>query len=142
MIQWYALGVLFTNNILFLISQIDLQIMTFLFGTKYGALYSYGMMLTNLIITLLAPIATLLYPLISHLKARDLQDTMHDLLYALINYIGVIALIGSLFLFANSNAIMTMLFGSAYFEAGSLIKRNLLFVVFGTLNVIIFSIYA
>lgn len=141
-IQTYALVVLFTNNILYLISQIDLQFMTFLFGTSQAGLYSYGMMVSNLIVTLLAPIAGLLYPLISHLRARDRQETMEKLLYALINYLWVLSLLWSLFLFTFSTEIVTLLFGATYHDAWLLIKRNLLFVAFATLNVILFSIYA
>ena len=52
-VQKYALGVLFVNNITYLLTTIDVQIATYLFGPVSTALYSYGMMLTNLFITLL-----------------------------------------------------------------------------------------
>ncbi len=141
-IQLYSLGVLFTNNLIFLIGQIDLQFTTFLFGTKEAGLYSYGMMVTNLLITLLSPIGALLYPLISHLKARKHHATLEMILHGVINYLWVIALVWSLFLFMYSNQITSFLFGQAYREAGSIVKRNLPFVFFGLISGLLFMVYA
>lgn len=109
-VQKYALGVLFVNNITYLLATIDVQIATYLFGPVSTALYSYGMMLTNLFITLLSPIGTLLYPLISHLKARNKDEMMNKVFYAILNYMGLISLMGSAFLRAYSSQIMTLLF--------------------------------
>ncbi len=141
-VQKYALGVLFVNNITYLLSTIDVQISTYLFGPASTALYSYGMMLTNLFITLLWPIGILLYPLISHLNARNKDEMMNKVFYAILNYMGLIALVGSAFLWAYSSEIMTLLFGQNYAEAGSIIKRNLPFVFFGVMSGIIYTIYA
>lgn len=85
-VQKYALGVLFVNNITYLLSTIDIQISTYLFGTSISGLYSYGMMLTNLFISLLSPIGALLYPLISHLTARSRDNMMNKVFYAILNY--------------------------------------------------------
>lgn len=141
-VQSYAFGVLITNNILFLISQIDLQFTTFLFGTKEAWLYSYGMMVTNLIITLLSPIVGLLYPMISHLKARKENEKLKLIMYGVLNYLGIIALVGSLFLFVYSSYITSFLFWPEYRHAWSIIKWNLLFVVFGLLWWVLYSVYA
>ncbi|MBP7007315.1 hypothetical protein KBB05_00900 [Patescibacteria group bacterium] len=78
---------LITNNIIYLISQIDLQFTTFLFGAKEAALYSYGMMITNLTISLLAPIGGLLYPMISHFKARKEDHKFGMVMYGVMNYL-------------------------------------------------------
>ncbi len=88
----YALAALFANNIIYLITQIDLQLTNYLFGTENAALYSYGMMLTNLAITLLTPITALLYPLLSHYDARSHSDGVRRMLFGVLNYAGVIAL--------------------------------------------------
>ena len=141
-VQKYALGVLFVNNITYLLATIDVQIATYLFGPVSTALYSYGMMLTNLFITLLSPIGTLLYPLISHLKARNKDEMMNKVFYAILNYMGLIGLMGSAFLRAYSSQIMTLLFWPDYVEAGLIIKRNLPFVFFGVMAGIIYTIYA
>lgn len=141
-IQWYAFGVLITNNIIYLIAQIDLQFTTFLFGPKEAALYSYGMMITNLTISLLAPIGGLLYPMISHFKARDEHHKFGMVMYGVMNYLWVIALVSSFFLWTYSNHITSFLFGSEYRHAWSIIKRNLLFVIFGFLWWILYVVYA
>lgn len=141
-VQKYALGVLITNNIVYLLSAIDIQISTYLFGTTTSGLYSYGMMLTNMFVTLLSPIGLLLYPMVSHLRARSREETMKKVFYAVINYMWLIAMIWSFFLFAYSNQLMSILFGSEYGPAGTIVKRNLLFVPFGVLSGIIFMIYA
>ncbi len=141
-IQWYAFGVLITNNIIYLISQIDLQFTTFLFGAKEAALYSYGMMITNLTISLLAPIGGLLYPMISHFKARKEDHKFGMVMYGVMNYLWALALSLSLFLWMYSNHIATFLFGGEYRHAWSLIKRNLPFVVCGLLWWILYTVYA
>lgn len=141
-VQKYALGVLVTNNIIYLLSSIDIQIATFLFGTTKSWLYSYGMMLTNLFITLLSPIGWLLYPMVSHLKARNYDGMMKRVFYAIVNYMWVIAMVWSIYVFMYSEQIMWFLFGINYIDAGNIVKRNLLFVTFGVLSGIIFIIYA
>lgn len=141
-VQKYALWVLVTNNIIYLLSSIDIQIATYLFGTAKSWLYSYGTMLPNLFITLFAPIWTLLYPMVSHLKARNRDDMMKKVFYAIINYMWVMALIWSIFVFVYSEHIMSILFGPQYIEAWFIVKWNLLFVLFGVLSGIIFVIYA
>ena len=141
-VQKYALGVLFVNNITYLLSTIDIQISTYLFGTSISGLYSYGMMLTNLFISLLSPIGALLYPLISHLTARSRDNMMNKVFYAILNYMWVIAILGSAFLWTYSSQIMVLLFGSEYAEAGLIVKWNLPFVFFGVMSGIIYTIYA
>lgn len=141
-IQKYALWVLITNNILYLISQIDLQFTTYYFGPKEVALYGYGMMLTNMMISLLSPIAGLLYPMIAHFKARQQPEKIAQVLYGIFNYLGMIALVASLFLFTFSVPITTMLFWSEYAQWGMIVRRNLLFVVFGLWWSIMYSVYA
>lgn len=141
-VQKYALGVLITNNIIYLLSSIDIQIATYLFGTTQSWLYSYGMMLTNVFLTLFAPISMLLYPLVSHLRARNYDDMMKKVFFAIINYMWMISLVWSIFFFMYSEHIMSLLFGTEYINAGSIVKWNLLFVIFGVLSSIIFVIYA
>ena len=141
-VQKYALWVLITNNILYLISQIDLQFTTYYFGPKEVALYGYGMMLTNMMISLLSPIAGLLYPMIAHFKARKQSEKITQVLYGIFNYLGMIALVASLFLFTFSVPITTMLFWPEYAQWGMIVRRNLLFVVFGLWWSIMYSVYA
>lgn len=141
-VQLYSLWVLFTNNLVFLIGQIDLQFTTFLFWTKEAGLYSYGMMLTNLLVTLLSPIGAMLYPLISHLKSRQQDKTLEFLLKGALNYLGTIAAVGSLFLFTYSGHIASFLFGQEYWEAGEIVRWNLPFVFFGLISGLLFMVYA
>jgi stage V sporulation protein B len=141
-IMKYALAALFANNIIYLITQIDLQFTNYLFGTEKAALYSYGMMLTNLAITLLTPITALLYPLLSHYDARLHSDGVRRMLYGVVNYAGVVALGISFYLFVYAPDISTLLFGQDYEQAGYIMRWNLPFVVFGLLSGVLYAVYA
>ena len=141
-IMKYALAALFANNIIYLITQIDLQLTNYLFGTENAALYSYGMMLTNLAITLLTPITALLYPLLSHYDARSHSDGVRRMLFGVLNYAGVIALWISLYLFVYAPDISVLLFGPNYEQAGFIMRWNLPFVVFGLLSGVLYAVYA
>lgn len=138
----YALAALFANNIIYLVTQIDLQFTNYLFGTQQAALYSYGMMLTNLAITLLTPITALLYPLLSHYDARLHSDGVRRMLYGVVNYAGVVALGISFYLFAYAPDISVLLFGQNYEQAGYIMRWNLPFVVFGLLSGVLYAVYA
>ena len=58
------------------------------------------------------------------------------------NYLGIIAATGSLFLFAYSGHIASFLFGQEYREAGMIVRRNLPFVFFGLISGLLFMVYA
>ncbi|MFA7285163.1 MAG: polysaccharide biosynthesis C-terminal domain-containing protein, partial [Candidatus Absconditabacterales bacterium] len=94
------------------------------------------------LITLLSPIGGLLYPLISHLRARNQQKTLDLILHGVLNYLGLIALVGSLFLFVYSSHITGFLFGAEYWEAGNIVKWNLPFVFFGLISSLLVMVYA
>ncbi|EKD24790.1 MAG: polysaccharide biosynthesis protein CapF [uncultured bacterium (gcode 4)] len=138
----YAFWIFLWANVMTLLGQVDQQmVINFLWPTQAGY-YSNYLSLMTMYLVLIAPLLSLLFPLVTELITKNRDKELEMLQNLLYKYFSLVVLTISGILFALWPVIATILFWSKFTYSGHLISYSAPFLVLHVLFSINYGILA
>ncbi|QFR39037.1 oligosaccharide flippase family protein [Candidatus Gracilibacteria bacterium 28_42_T64] len=138
----YALLVFMGAQAATILSQIDMQMIIYLLGTKEVGLYTVYLSIIGIPFLLLGPIFALLMPVFSDLHSKNKIDGIKKIKGLLSNNFIVIGFTFNALFFIFAHVITFILFGENYKISGNILQYSILFLIFNFLLQINFNILA
>lgn len=125
-----------------LLSQIDMQMIIFILGTKDAWYYTNYLSIIWIPFLILWPIFAFLFPVFSELNSKLEKEKMQDLKNKFTNIFLIIWIIFNWFMFVFAENIAFVLFWINYIESGIILRYSILFLIFNFLLQINFNLMA
>ena len=106
----YALATLFTANIGMILSQVDIQLIIYLLGSRDVGFYTTYLSLIGIPFIILTPIISFLFPVISELSGRGEEHKIQSLVSRFWTYFGILGIWTGFFLFQFSEILSVFFF--------------------------------
>ena len=136
----YALATLFTANIGMILSQVDIQLIIYLLGSRDVGFYTTYLSLIGIPFIILTPIISFLFPVISELSGRGEEHKIQSLVSRFWTYFGILGIWTGFFLFQFSEILSVFFFWEKFRESWIILMYSAPFIIFNFLIWIAFQV--
>lgn len=133
---------LVTANVGFVLSQVDMQLIIFLLGTKDAGYYTNYLSLVGIPFLIITPIVGFLFPVISSFSGGTGDEKIRTIKTFFSKYFAAAAIPISLVLFLFGSDLAVAFFGEKFRRSGELLAYSAPFLIFNLLLQINFQILA
>ncbi len=141
-IQKYSFGVLLAVNLSVILGQLDIQFALKFVSIQWAWFYANWIIILNGLLTIIGVVCGIVYPMISELDAKQDHHKTNLLTGILLKYISLISWLLGIFVYTFGVYMCIMLFWETYITSWEMLKYVSLFLPFGALLTIIYSILA
>ncbi|MBS9775351.1 polysaccharide biosynthesis C-terminal domain-containing protein [Candidatus Gracilibacteria bacterium] len=125
-----------------LLSQMDMQMVTYFLGTQDAGYYTNYVSIISIPFMLIGPIFAFLFPVVSELHSQGASQKIQDVKKFFVKIFLAIGLMFNIFFFVFAREIAFILFGERYLISGQILQFSILFLIFNFLLQINFNIMA
>ena len=136
----YATAVLIGGFSSILLSHTDLFLIQLFIGAKNVAYYSSGFAAASLLMIVVGPLVLIIQPLFARLWHADKKAELSRLINFIFNNMLVFVLPFSMFFFAFSSQLVSLVYGSAFLESGIILKIFSFTFIIKIFNTFLFQI--
>lgn len=138
----YALWVVLAANVGMVLSQVDMQLIIYLLGTKDAGYYTNYLSIIGIPFLIITPIIGFLFPVISELHGKWDEEKIATIKTLFYKYFAVIGAFTGMFMFVFGPEIAQILFGEKFAMSGTILQYSAFFIVLNFLLQINFQILA
>lgn len=138
----YALWVVLAANVGTVLSQVDMQLIIYLLGTRDAGYYTNYLSIIGIPFIIITPIIGFLFPVISELHGKGDEEKITTIKTLFYKYFAILGIITSMFMFVFGPIIASILFGEKFLMSGVILQYSAFFIVCNFLLQINFQILA